>query len=139
MKNLDQLNNDAPILKHTFDLYKELYGYLKTLSKKDQYLLGKQIEEHVLKFLELILMAAGMQRDRKLEILEQANGKYEVFKVLIYMAREMQLLDNKKYLSLEGKAQEVGMQVGGWIRSLRKRKASFKDAFLGFHRLPQEA
>ena len=119
MKNLDQLNNDAPILKHTFDLYKELYGYLKTLPKKDQYLLGKQIEEHVLKFLELILMAAGMQRDRKLEILEQANGKYEVFKVLIYMAREMQFLDNKKYLSLEGKAQEVGMQLGGWIRSLR--------------------
>jgi hypothetical protein len=119
MKNLDELNNDAPILKHTFDLYKELYGYLKTLPKKDQYLLGKQIEEHVLKFLELILMAAGMQRERKLELLEQANGKFEVFKVLIYMAREMKLLDNKKYLSAEAKVQEVGKQIGGWIRSLR--------------------
>lgn len=119
MKNLDQLNNDAPILKHTFDLYKELYGYLKTFPKKDQYLLGKQIEEHILNFLELILMAAGMQRERKLQLLEQANGKFEVFKVLIYMAREMKMLDNKKYLSLEAKAQESGKQLGGWIRSLR--------------------
>ena len=119
MKNLDQLNNDAPILKHTFDLYRELYGYLKTFPKKDQYLLGKQIEDHILVFLELILMAAGMQRDRKLDLLEHANGKFEVFKVLIYMAREMKMLDNKKYLSLEAKAQEAGKQLGGWIRSLR--------------------
>lgn len=119
MKNLDQLNNDAPILKHTIDLYKELYVFLKTFPKKDQYVLGKQIEEHVLVFLELILMAAGMQRDRKLEVLEQANGKFEVFKVLLYTAREMKMLDNKKYISAEGKAQEVGMQLGGWIRSLR--------------------
>ncbi len=119
MRNLDQLNNDAPILKHTIDLYKELYGYLKTFPKKDQYLLGKQIEEHVLVFLELILMAAGMQRLQKLEVLEQANGKYEVFKVLLYVAREMKMINNEKYLSAEAKAQEIGMQLGGWIRSLR--------------------
>lgn len=119
MKNLEQLNNDAPILKHTIDLYKELYEYLKIFPKKDRYVLGKQIEDRVLEFLELILMAAGMQKARKLEILEQANGKYEVFKVLLYVAREMKMLDNKKYLSAEAKAQEVGAQLGGWIRSLR--------------------
>jgi four helix bundle protein len=119
MKNLEQLNNDAPILKHTIDLYKELYIHLKTFPKKDQYVLGKQIEEHVLVFLELILRAAGMRKARKLEVLEQANGKFEVFKVLLYLAREMKMLDNKKYLSAEAKAQEIGMQLGGWLRSLR--------------------
>jgi hypothetical protein len=31
----------------------------------------------------------------------------------------MKMLDNKKYLSAEAKAQEVGAQLGGWIRSLR--------------------
>lgn len=119
MKNLEQSNNDAPILKHTIDLYKELYEHLKTFPKKDQYVLGKQIQDHVLAFLELILMAAGMQKMRKLEVLERANGKYEVFKVLLYVARGMKMLDNKKYLSAEAKAQEIGAQLGGWIRSLR--------------------
>lgn len=119
MKNLDQLNSEAPILTKTVDLYREYYEYAKRFPKKDQYLLGKRCEENILAFLEFTLMAAGMQRDQKLGVLEQANGKFEVFKVLVRVARELKIIDNKKYLSLEERAQEIGRMLGGWIRSLR--------------------
>ncbi len=119
MKNLDQLHNEAPILKHTVDLYKEFYQHLKTFPKKDQYMLGKRCEEYMLTFMELILFAVGLDKARKLKTLEEANSKFDVLKVLFRMARELKLLDNKKYLSLEEKAQEIGRQLGGWIRSLR--------------------
>jgi len=119
MQNIIQLHNDAPILKKTVDLYREFYEYLKTFPKKDQYLLGKRCEEHILVFMELLLLAVGLQKDKKLNVLEKANSKFDVLKVLFRMARELKMLDNKKYLSLESKAQEMGRMLGGWIRSLQ--------------------
>jgi four helix bundle protein len=119
MKNLEQLHTEAPILKLTVDLYKEFYQYLKTFPKKDQYMLGKRCEEHILSFMESILLAVGLDKVRKLKILEEANSKFDVLKVLFRMARELKILENKKYLSLEEKAQEIGRMLGGWMRSLR--------------------
>lgn len=120
MKNLDQIQDEAPILKLTVDLYKEFYEYLKIFPKKDQYLIGKRCEEHLLIFMELILLAVGLDKARKLKALEDANSKFDVLKVLFRMAREFKLLDNKRYLSLEEKAQDIGKQLGGWMRSQQR-------------------
>lgn len=119
MKNLDELDSEAPILKSIADLYKEFYLYLKIFPKKDQYLLGKRCEEYLLSFMEAVLLAAGLQRENKLRILEQANSRFDVLKVLVRMARELKMLDNKKYLSIGTKMQEIGRMLGGWMRSLR--------------------
>ncbi len=117
MNTLQHLENEAPILKKTVDLYKEFYEYLKMFPKKDQYLLGKRCEDHILLFMEHILIAASASKERKLHILEVANGKFDVLKVLFRMAREFKMIDNKKYLSLETKVQEIGKMLGGWIRA----------------------
>jgi len=119
MKTLESLHNEAPILKLTVDLYKEFYQYLKTFPKKDQYMLGKRCEEYILFFLESILIAVGLDKVRKLRVLEEANGKFDVLKVLFRLARELKMLDNKKYLSLEEKVQEIGRMLGGWMKSLQ--------------------
>lgn len=128
MQKLEQLNNEAPILKKTVDLYKEFYQYLKTFPKKDQYMLGKRCEEYLLSFLELILLAVGLQKIQKLKILEEANSKFDVLKILFRLTRELKMLDNKKYLSLEEKAQEIGRMLGGWLRSLQEKRP-FQGAF----------
>lgn len=118
MQNLEQLQNEAPILKNTVDLYREFYQCLKIFPKKDQYMLGKRCEEYLLTFLESLLAAAGRERSQKLKVLEEANGKFDVLKVLFRLARELKVLDNKKYLLLEEKAQTIGRMLGGWMRSL---------------------
>ena len=118
MRNLQELDADAPIIQKTADLYKEFYGYLKTFPKKDQYLLGKRCEDTLLSFIEYVLMAASSQKERKLRFLEAANGKFDTLKFLLRVARELRMLDNKKYLSLETKIQEIGRMLGGWMRSL---------------------
>ncbi len=118
MKNLNQLHNEVPILKQTVDLYKEFYQYLKTFPKKDQYMLGKHCEEYILIFLESLLLALALPKNKRLKILEGTNAKFDVLKVLFRLARELKMIDNKKYLSLESKVQEIGKMLGGWIRSL---------------------
>lgn len=118
MRNLQQLDTDAPILQKTIETYKEFYIYLKTFPKKDQYLLGKRCEDTILEFTEYVVMAANSSKERKLRLLEAANGKFDLLKVFLRVAREFKILDNKKYLSLEAKTQEIGRMLGGWIRSL---------------------
>ena len=115
-----KFDTEAPILKRTLDLYKEFYECLKTFPKKDQYLLGKRCEDALLSFLEYILIASNFEKERKLRVLESANGKFDVLKVLLRVARELKILDSRKYLSLEMKIQEIGRMLGGWIRSLTK-------------------
>ena len=119
MNNLDQLNSEAPIIKHTLDLYKQFYEYSKSFPKKDQYMLGRRCEDYLLNFTELVLVAVGSPKEQKLKTLEQANAKFEVIKVFFRIAREFKIIDNKKYLVLETQAQEIGKMLGGWIRSLK--------------------
>ena len=119
MKTLDQIQDEAPILKVTVDLYREFYEYLKTFPKKDQYLLGKRCEDHILLFMELLLSAIALDKSRKLKVLEEANNKLDILKVLFRMTRELKMIDNKRYISLEEKVQDIGRQLGGWIRSLQ--------------------
>ncbi len=118
MITLDDINNDAPILKKTVDLYKEFYGYLKLFPKKDQYLLGKRCEDSILEFMELILLATSLRQEEKRQALVSANSKFDQLKVLLRVARELKMIDNKKYLSLQEKIQEIGRMLGGWLRSL---------------------
>lgn len=118
MKDLNQLYTEAPILKQVSDLYVEFYLCLKLFPKKDQYLLGRQCEQHILDFMRLIISAVSLPRDRKLLMVEDANSRLDVLKILFRMAREFKMLDNKKYLSLESRIQLIGRMIGGWMRSL---------------------
>jgi four helix bundle protein len=118
MTNLHQIEADAPILQKTMDLYKEFYECLKSFPKKDQYLLGKRCEDYILSFLEQVVTAASISKEQKLRSLAIANGKFDVLKVLFRVAKEKKIIDNKKYLSLEMKIQEIGKMLGGWMRSL---------------------
>ncbi|MCG2687078.1 diversity-generating retroelement protein Avd [Candidatus Parcubacteria bacterium] len=119
MQNLNQVQSEAPIIKKTVDLYKEFYQYLKIFPKKDQYMLGKRCEEHIIDFMELIVSAVSLYKQEKKTKLLEANNKFDLLKVLFRMARELKMLDNKKYLNLEEKIQEIGRMLGGWIRSLQ--------------------
>ena len=118
MNNIQQIDQEAPIIQKTADLYKEFYGYLKLFPKQDQYLLGKRCEDYLLDFLEQIYEAVSAPKEKQRAILVLGSAKFEVLKFLLRSCRDLRMIDNKKYLSLESKIQDIGKQLGGWIRSL---------------------
>lgn len=118
MQNLQQLENEAPIIQQTLELYKELYEQTKKFPKKDQYLLGRRCEDTLLAFLEYTLLASNVSKEQKVRFLNIAAGKFDVLKVLLRLAQELQMLDRKQYILLEIKVREIGKMLGGWIRSL---------------------
>ncbi len=123
MKTIQQFEAEAPIIHQTTELYKEFTVYLKTFPKKDQYLLGKRCEDYLLDFMEQIIRAVSTSKHERLELLIVASVKFEVVKILFRISRDLRMIDNKKYISLESKVQEIGKMLGGWIRSLNLKTA----------------
>ncbi len=95
-----------------------MYGYLKLFPKKDRYTLGQKLDSLTLTIFELILMTGTSQRDKKLLYLEKAIISLDLLKILLRLAKDVQALDNSKYLQLEQLLQEMGRMLGGWKRSL---------------------
>ena len=109
---------EIPIIRKLYELYKLYYGYLELFPKKDRHNLGARCEGYILDTLELLLAAGSVPKQEKKQYIVRANVKFDALKVFLRMAKELRLLDNKKYLELQKHIQETGKMLGGWQRSL---------------------
>lgn len=108
---------DIPIFQKTYDLYKELYSYRNTIPKADRYALWQKCEVTLLDTLESLLLASQLPKKDKSDILEKASLKLNMFRVFVRLCKEVKALDEKKYIALQAKIDEIGRMLGGWIRS----------------------
>ena len=111
--------HQAPIIQNVTDFYKELYLTIEKMPKKDKYTLGEKLENSTLNLLELLLAASFTERERKVNLLNQAAAKLDLLKILVRLAENLQAISTKKYLYLEEILQEIGRMLGGWIKSIR--------------------
>lgn len=111
--------NDAPIIQKIYDLYHELYLAVGKMPKKDKYTLGEKMQKITLDLFELLISASYSERTQKSVYLYKASIKLDLLKIITRLAHEIKALDNKKYLLLEEKLQEIGKMLGGWIRSIK--------------------
>ena len=101
-----------------YELYKTFYGYLVLFPKKDKYTLGAKCEVYIITTLELLLEAGFAFREEKLLLLKKASVKFDTLKILIRLTKDINTLDNKKYIVLQRQIQEIGKMLGGWQKSL---------------------
>lgn len=108
---------DIPILKKTYNLYKELHLLRIHIAKRDRYAIWQRLENSALELLENILLASQRQKADKYGALEIASAKLNVLRILIRLTKDVKVIDNKKYLSLELTIDEIGRMLGGWLKS----------------------
>lgn len=81
-------------------------------------------------FIEAIeaLAAAGfLPRQEKLPYVRLAIRKTDTLKILLMILWETKSLDNKKYIALSVKIDEVGRMLGGWNGQLTKSVQHVRD------------
>lgn len=108
----------VPILKKTIDLYKLYYGFAELFPKKDKYTIGATCERYIVEILEILLQAGYLPKEGKLPLIKTASNKFDMLKVFVRLLRELNIIDQKKYLVLQTIIQEIGRMFGGWIKSL---------------------
>ena len=110
---MDHKNTAIPIIKKLYELYKTFYIYSVLFPKKDRHTLGAKCEIYIINTLELLLEAGCAPREAKLVLIKKANAK-----LFIRLLKDLDIIDNKKYLELQKQIQEIGRMLGGWQRSL---------------------
>jgi len=97
-----------------------LYQYIKLFPKKDRYSLGQNIENTTLEIFEYFFQITHLSGQEKLFLLQKTSNKLDILKILIRLAKDVQAIDNKKYLQLEQLLQEVGKMLGGWLKAAKQ-------------------
>ena len=72
-----------------------------------------------LEIFELVITAGSTSPEKKLPYIEKSIVSLDLLKILLRLAKDIQALDNKKYLHLEELLQEIGRMLGGWRKSLK--------------------
>lgn len=115
---MNHKNNEIPLVKKLYELYKTFYKYSALFPKKDRYALGVKCEMHIIATLELILETVSASRAEKMVLIKKANVKFDALKLFIRLLKDIAVIDAKKYIELEKQIQEIGRMIGGWQRSL---------------------
>jgi len=106
------------LIHKIYELYKSFHDFLRLFPKSEKYSLGQKIENTILEILEFSLQAASASKQEKTALLKTTDIKLNLLKILIRLANEIKAIDNKKYLILQEKLQEIGKMIGGWMRYL---------------------
>lgn len=114
---------EIPILKKFYGLYKDFHTFRSSIPKQDRHTLWQKCENLSLELLELVLLASQRTKNEKLSSLETASVKLNILRFLVRLAREIKVIDDKKYLALETAIDEIGRMLGGWIKSVATKSA----------------
>ena len=69
--------------------------------------------------IEAIATANFLRRNEKLPYVRRAILKTDTLKILLMILWEAKSLDNKKYIALSIKIDEIGKMLGGWRTQLQ--------------------
>lgn len=87
--------------------------------KGSRYTLGGKIDSLFLEVIENIVKAGYSDRAEKLVSLKRSSVKLDLLKFFLQIAWEIKSLDNKKYIKLSEKLNEIGKMLGGWMKSIK--------------------
>jgi len=92
------------------------------LPKIHKYTLGQKIDTLFIEIIEAIAIATFLSQEEKHPLVKLAIRKTDTLKILLMVLWETKSIDNKKYLALSVKIEEIGRMLGGWSGQLRKNE-----------------
>jgi hypothetical protein len=106
---------DAPqIITKMYDFLLYLIPQISRFPRSQRYLLGDRLEITGLDTLELLLEAVYSRE--KMPLLRRANVKLEKTRYYARLCKDLKLMDLHRYEVISKKINEVGIQLGGWIK-----------------------
>jgi hypothetical protein len=110
---------EIPVVIKLFVLYEIAHKLIFKFPKHERYTLGEKIENGILDGIEFFVLANQISKYEKEKVLAKANSKIELLKILFRISLNCKILENREYLEIESKLQEVGKMTQGWIKYAR--------------------
>jgi len=112
---------DIPIVQKTYDLYRTLHDFQKTIPKMDRYTLWQKSENAALSILEGLLMVGYLQQEKRPDKLIQVSSQVDLLRVFLRLSLDVKAINQKKYIALQQALDEIGRMLGGWMKSLKQK------------------
>lgn len=111
------------MLQKIKDLYLLWYENYRSLPKEHRYNLGAKVDILITEVIEAITSASFLVRAEKQPYIRMAIRKIDTVKIFLLILWETKSLDNKKYLIISEKINEIGRMLGGWNGQLTKQNS----------------
>lgn len=112
-----------PVLEKAKSAYLLWYAYYQIIPKTHRYSLAEKIDKMFIDMIEAIITANFLSPKEKEPYIKFAIRKLDTTKVFLMMLWETKSLDNKKYIALSEKLNEVGRNLGGWHGQIIKQNS----------------
>ncbi len=76
-----------------------------------------------MELIESVVTASFLKKEEKLPYVRLAIRKSDTLKIFLMILWETKSLDDKKYIMLSEKLNEIGRNLGGWSGSLTKKNS----------------
>ncbi len=110
-------------IKITYQLW---YEYYRILPKCHRNTIGQKIDSLFTDTIEAISIATFLSKDEKSPYIRLAIRKINTLTVFLLILWENKSLDNKKYITLSEKINEIGKILGGWLGQNLKQNSPVK-------------
>lgn len=90
------------------------------MPKIHRHSLGERIDNLFIEIIEFIAIASFLLKEEKLPYVKVAIRKTDTLKILLMVLWETKSIDNKKYIALSVKMEEIGKMLGGWRGQIMK-------------------
>ncbi len=112
-----------PVLQKLKETYLFWYQNYTILPKTHRYSLGEKIDSIFIASIEAIIAASFLAQKEKLPYVRLAIRRIDTLKIFLMILWETKSLDNKKYIALSIKLDEVGRNLGGWAGQIAKQNS----------------
>ena len=96
------------------------HEFVPDLPKNSRYTLGQKIDFLFLDVIENTIKAGYSGKIEKEIFLKRGSVKLDLLKFFLQLSWQIKSLEDKKYIRLSEKLDEIGRMLGGWIKYLNE-------------------
>lgn len=111
--------SELPIIQKTYDLIKWYVPILNRLPRDHKFTLGDRIITGLYDLLEGLILAR--YATDKLNQLELLNGKLDILRHQTRLLLDFELIKTERYEYIGKLINEIGTELGAWIKQQRKK------------------
>lgn len=116
--------SDLQIIQKTYDLIKWYVPILNRLPRDHKFLLGNRIITELYDLLDCLIVARYAKQ--KLAQLEALNSKLDILRYQTRLLLEFNLIKTERYEYAQKLLNDIGIDLGGWIKQQKIKPASYK-------------
>lgn len=113
------MTENPQILTSFYDYLLYLIQRVEKFPRNQRYLLGEKLETLSLEVMEMLV--AATYSGEKLKILQTANIKLEQIRFHVRLCKDVKLISLHHYEVMSKTLNDIGMQLGGWIKQQKSK------------------